>query len=138
MPARVLIIDDHSIVRDTLRHVLETAGFDVVGDAPDLADGLRQARRCAPDVIVLDSVMPQTSGSRALGQTAAAAPTAGIVYLGTRDDPSYATAALREGATQYLFKDDAFDTIAAAVETAAHDGCRRGDGRQPMSRGEAA
>jgi two-component system nitrate/nitrite response regulator NarL len=115
MSTRVLIIDDHAVVRDILRAQLAEAGLDVVGEAADLDEGLRQARFHRPEIIVLDAVLPQTNGLEAIIALTEALPGTQVVYLG--DDPSrrYADAALEAGAAAYIFKDEADTTTAATV-----------------------
>ena len=117
---RVLIIDDHAVVRDILRAQLTRARIDVVGEAADLDDGLREARRLRPAIIILDAVLPQTSGHTALATLTSTLPDVRIVYLGNDADPRYADAALRAGADAFVFKDDAdTDTVPAVMSLTA-------------------
>ena len=124
---RVFIIDDHAIVRDVLRRQLQRAEIDVVGEAGDLDDGLRQARRLHPEIIVLDAVLPQTHGLTALTLLRGAVPDAQILYLGAYADPLHVNAAHEAGASAYVFKDDAGTETVPTVLALA--GARAGNHR---------
>ncbi len=134
---RVLIIDDHAVVREILRGQLTRARIDVVGEAADLDDGLRQAQRLRPEIIILDSVLPRTSGPAALAALTSSLPDARIVYLGNDADPRYADAALRAGAGAFVFKDDADTTIVPTVQALATERTvpRAGRGRRSPGTG---
>ena len=119
MSASVVIIDDHAVVRGILHAHLTEAGIDVVGEAADLQDGLRQARLNEPEIIILDAVLPHTDGLEALTLLTRALPGTQIIYLGDDPDPRYATAALHAGAAAYIFKDDADTQALATVERLA-------------------
>ncbi len=125
---RVLIIDDHAVVRDVLRAQLRQAGIDVVGEAADFDDGLCQARRLRPEIIILDAVIPLTNGHVALAALANALPDTRIIYLGSDADARYADAALRAGADAYVFKDDADTRTVPTVKLLAAP--RRAQGRR--------
>ena len=116
---RVLIIDDHAVVRDILRGQFARAGIDVVGEAADLEDGLAQAKRQRPEFVILDSVLPRTKGLTALAALAETLPGTRVVYLGDHADPRYAEAALCAGAAAYVFKDDADTKTVPAVQSLA-------------------
>jgi DNA-binding NarL/FixJ family response regulator len=119
---RVLIVDDHAIVRTGIRHVLASADdLDVVGEAGTIADAEAAAQRTTPDVIVLDLSIPDASGMSGLVRLRAAAEQAQIVILSMHDDPEYARLAVRTGASGYLLKDDAATDLRAAVR-AVHRG----------------
>ena len=107
MATRALIIDDHLVVRNVLHGLLERSRIEVVGEAADLAEGLRRAQQLNPDVIVLDGVLPETDGLVGLTVLADALPDARIVYLGTDGDSRYVKAALDAGAAGYVLKDEA-------------------------------
>ncbi len=129
---RALIIDDHAVVRDILRGQLTRAGIDVVAEAADLDDGLVQAKRHRPEIIILDSVLPGTNGLTALAALADASPDTRVVYLGDDADPRYADAALHAGAAAYVFKDDADTKTVPAVQSLAAVG--RANGRRSSDR----
>ena len=75
-PIRVLIADDHAIVREGLRSLLETEpGMDLVGEAADGGEAVAKARALRPDVILLDLMMPRLDGLAALGRSGASSPT---------------------------------------------------------------
>ncbi|SHJ45747.1 two component transcriptional regulator, LuxR family [Tessaracoccus bendigoensis DSM 12906] len=117
---RVLIADDHAIVRDGLRLLLETADdLDVVGEAADGAEAVAQVESTGPDVVLMDLRMPHLDGIEATGQVRARFPQTEVVVLTTYGD-DLLLRALRAGARGYLLKDTArdalFDTIRAAAQ----------------------
>jgi DNA-binding NarL/FixJ family response regulator len=124
---RAFIIDDHPIVRNVLRTLLERAEIDVVGEAAELDDGLRKARRLRPDVVILDSVLPETNGLEALAVLVRALPRSRIVYLGADSDPHYERAAIDAGAAGYVWKDETDTRIVALVRSL---GAERPPGRR--------
>ncbi|HUJ54933.1 MAG TPA: response regulator transcription factor [Gaiellaceae bacterium] len=119
-PIRVLIVDDHTLVRSGLRLLLEAEdGFVVEDEAADAEQAVRLARLHKPDVILLDVVMPGRSGIEAAGDILAAAPKAKILVLSMQDDPSYVRQAFSAGAIGYLLKEAADDELVQAVRDVA-------------------
>src|SRR5690349_1353070 len=116
---RTLIIDDHLTVRNALRVLLERASIEVVGDASNLEDGLHQAHLLQPDIIILDSVLPQTDGLTALTTLTNAIPQTHVIYLGTEADARYIDAALRAGASSHVPKEEADTELIPAVRALA-------------------
>ena len=121
-PIRVLIADDHAIVRTGIRHVLEgEPGFEVVGEAAtgeatlDLAVGLR------PDVAVLDISMPGGSGLRAAAELRSRLPDTRVLIVSMHDNTEYVLESVRAGAHGYLLKDTAATELRRAVR-AIHQG----------------
>jgi len=120
---RVLIVDDHTLVRSGLRLLLEAEDDVVVDDeAADAEQAIRLARLHKPDVILLDVVMPGRSGIEAADEILAAAPKAKILVLSMQDDPSYVRQAFTAGATGYLLKEAADDELVQAVREVAAGG----------------
>jgi two-component system response regulator NreC len=121
MTTRVLIVDDHAVVRSGLRHVLECeVGIEVVGEAADARQATFEARAKQPDVILMDVVMPGASGIQAIPELLEAAPTTHILMLSMQDDPHYVREAFAAGAVGYILKDAvATDVVAAVKEVAA-------------------
>ena len=117
---RVLIADDHMVVRAGLRAILDAApDLLPVGEASDGAEAVRLAGETAPDVVLMDLRMPGVDGIQAIQQIKARYPQVQIVILTTYDDDQYIVRGLRAGARGYLLKDTArnvlFDTIRAAA-----------------------
>jgi len=112
---RILLADDHTIVRKGLRLLLEShAGFEVVADACDGREAIALAEQHQPDVAVLDIGMPVLNGIEAARQLSAKLPHTAIVMLSMHSDEGYVLRALKSGARAYLLKDSAeYDLIAA-------------------------
>jgi two-component system response regulator NreC len=106
-PVRVLIADDHAIVRDGIRTVLEreTGEFEVVGEAADVPSTVRSVTELKPDLLTLDLTMPGGSSLAALPSCFIAHPTLAVAILTMREDPEYARQALRAGARSYVLKE---------------------------------
>jgi two-component system response regulator NreC len=119
-PIRVLIVDDHTLVRSGLRLLLEAEqGFAVEDEAADAEQAIRLARLHKPDVVLLDVVMPGRSGIDAAPEILDAAPHAQILVLSMQDDPSYVRQAFGAGASGYLLKEAADDELVQAVREVA-------------------
>jgi two-component system response regulator NreC len=120
---RLLIVDDHQLVRSGLRRLLEgEEDLTVEDEAGTAADAVRLARLHKPDVILLDVVMPGGSGLDAIPEIREAAPEAKIVALSMQDDPSYVRQAFAAGASGYVLKEAADDDLLAAVHEVAAGG----------------
>ncbi len=104
---RVIIADDHTVVRDGIRAVLEReeGEFEVVGEAADIPSMIRAVREYKPDLLTLDLTMPGGSSLGALPQCFIAHPTMAVAILTMREDPEYARQALRAGARSYVLKE---------------------------------
>jgi len=119
-PLRILLVDDHAVVRAGLRLLLEAvAEFEVVDEAADARDAVFKARRHKPDVILIDVLMPGTGGVDALADLRAEAPDAKLLMLSMEDDASYVRRAFSEGAHGYVVKDAADVELVAAVREVA-------------------
>jgi DNA-binding NarL/FixJ family response regulator len=112
---RVLIADDHSIVAEGLRSVLEKT-FEVVGIVRDGRELLVEAPKLKPDVIVLDISMPLLNGLDAAERVKPLLPATKFVFLTMRDDPNLAAAALALGAVGYVLKHSAASELLTAVQ----------------------
>jgi len=105
---RVLIADDHGIVRKGLRLQLErNNSFEVVGEAADGRDALRMAEELVPDIVIMDIAMPNLNGILATAQMLKKNPQIGVIILSMFSDETYLTRALSAGAKGYLLKDSA-------------------------------
>lgn len=112
---RVLLADDHTVVRKGLRLLLESNdGMVVVADAADGREAVTLAERHSPDVVVMDVAMPGLNGIEAARQITSKLPGTAVVFLSMHSDESYVLKALKAGARGYLLKDSAeYDLINA-------------------------
>jgi two-component system response regulator NreC len=118
---RILLADDHPVVRAGLRAVLEgEPDFEILGEAVDGLDAIRLAKSLAPDVLVLDIVMPNMDGLEVARRVRESAMQTRVVILSIHANESYAAQALRNGASAYVVKNAPIqflmDAIRAAVE----------------------
>ena len=120
MSIRILIVDDHAVVRSGLRLVLEREDdLEVVGEAGNADEGVRVARLEKPDVVLLDVVMPGRSGIEAAAEVIEASGGAKILVLSMQDDPSYVREAFAVGASGYLLKEAADVELVQAIREVA-------------------
>ena len=119
-PLRVLIVDDHPIVRDGLRALLgRTPGLEVVGEAADGVDAVRRALALRPDVVLMDLRMPGGDGVTAIRDLAERGSPARVLVMTTYDGDADVLPAIQAGATGYLLKDAEPDDLVRAVSAAA-------------------
>jgi DNA-binding NarL/FixJ family response regulator len=122
-PLRVVIADDHPLVRSGLRTILAAAaGIEVVGEASTGAEAIAAARALTPDVIVMDLQMPDTDGIEATRQIVAANPRIAVLVLTMFEDDTSVFSAMRAGALGYLLKGAEQEEIVRAIHAAAHGG----------------
>ncbi len=113
---RILLADDHTVVRKGLRLLLESQpGFEVIADAADGRAAVSLAAEHTPDVVVMDVAMPGLNGIEAARQISARLPQTAVVFLSMHSDESYVLKALKAGARAYLLKDSAEHDLIAAV-----------------------
>jgi two-component system, NarL family, response regulator LiaR len=118
-PIRVLIVDDHSVVRTGLRVFLDLQDdMEVVGEAADGSEGVAMARRLEPDVVLMDLLMPNMDGITAIGRIKSERPVTEIVTMTSFIEEEKVTAALEAGASGYVLKDAEAEEVAAAVRAA--------------------
>jgi DNA-binding NarL/FixJ family response regulator len=129
-PIRIVIADDHPVVRQGLRSFLEARGFEVAGEAGDGAEAVRVVEEARPDVLLTDLVMPGTDGIEAIRRLRAAGVAVGILVLTSFSGAEQVIPAIRAGADGYLLKDSG----PAALEDAIR-AVQRGE---PMLAPEAA
>jgi two-component system response regulator NreC len=118
---RVLISDDHGIVRTGLRLLLDrVADIEVVGEAADGREAVRLAAELHPDIVVMDIGMPLLNGLQAAAQIIQEYPRAGVIFLSMHTDESYIVKALDAGGRGYLLKDKADEDIERAIRAVSN------------------
>ncbi len=121
-PIRVLVADDHALVREGIRHVLDAeAGFEMVAEASNGRDAVELAMQHRPDVVVLDITMPEETGLRAAARLRELLPTARLLLLSMHDHVEYVREGIRIGVHGYILKDSAGAELRAAIR-AVHAG----------------
>jgi two-component system, NarL family, response regulator LiaR len=121
-PIRVLIVDDHAVVREGLRSFLELQeGMSIVGEAADGAEAVEAAAQLRPDVVLMDLVMPKVAGVEAMRQLRERVPAARVIVLTSFLDDERLLPAIRAGAAGYLLKNAQPQELARAIRT-AYDG----------------
>ena len=114
---RILLADDHTIMRNGLRLLLERQpGFQVIGEAADGRETVEMTDALRPDVVILDIAMPNLNGLEAARQIASKLPSIAVVILSMHSDESYVLRALKAGARAYLLKDSAESDLIAAIK----------------------
>ena len=120
---RIVIADDHTIVREGLRQLLGGAGdFEIVGEARDGVETMQRVRELDFDVLLLDMSMPGRSGMDLIRQVRAERPRVRILGLSMHQEPQYAIRAIRAGASGYLTKESASRELATALRKIAAGG----------------
>jgi two-component system response regulator NreC len=123
MSTRVLIVDDHAVVRSGLRLLLDAENdLEVVGEAGSAREAVFEARTAKPDVILLDVVMPDQSGLEAIPTLLHEHPETKILVLSMQDDPRYVREAFGAGASGYVLKEAADVEVVAAIREVAGGG----------------
>jgi two-component system, NarL family, response regulator DegU len=116
---RLLLVDDHTLLRQGLRRAVEEAGFDVVGEAGDGEEALRLAIDLQPDLILMDVTMPVLDGIEATRRLRQSCPEARVVILTMHGEEDTVARALRAGAVAYLLKDCSTDQVAETLRAVA-------------------
>jgi DNA-binding NarL/FixJ family response regulator len=118
MATRILLVDDHALVREGLRALLTSnAETQVIGEASTGREALELARNLDPDVILMDVGMPDLNGFEATRQMKSTAPGARVIALSTHSDKRYVLAMLEAGARGYIVKSAAGEELVRAIET---------------------
>jgi len=119
-PTRLLIVDDHEVVRVGLRLLLERrAGLEVVGEADSVATAVEAASKCSPDVVIMDIRLPDGSGVEACREIRARRPETKIIMLTSYADEDAVLAAILAGASGYLLKQIGSQALVDAIQTVA-------------------
>jgi DNA-binding NarL/FixJ family response regulator len=117
-PIRILLADDHTVVRDGLRALLERQpDMTVVAEAADGRDSVRLAEEQSPDVVVMDIAMPNMNGIEATRRILALNPATAVVILSMHQDESYVLRSLKAGARGYLLKDSLRSEVIDAIRS---------------------
>src|SRR5437764_1446194 len=120
MTIRILLADDHSVVRKGLRLFLTyDPALEVVGEAADGAEGLRLARELRPDVVLMDLLMPVMDGLSAIGALRAELPDTEVIALTSVLEENAVLSAMRAGAIGYILKNTKAEELARAIKAAA-------------------
>jgi DNA-binding NarL/FixJ family response regulator len=120
---RVLVVDDHAVVRAGLKLLLDAEeDIEAVGEAGSSDEAVRAARSLTPDVVLMDVVMPGTSGLEATPAVLKASPESKVLVLSMQDDPMYVREAFAAGASGYVLKEAADSEVVQAVREVASGG----------------
>lgn len=115
MPVRILLVDDHVLVRQGLKSLLEREGFQVVGEASDGQEGLRLAESARPDIVVMDISMPTINGLSAAREIQQKFPKTKTILLTQHDEKQYVTEAMEAGVKGYVLKNQAGSDLLQAL-----------------------
>ena len=122
MNIRVLIVDDHKVMRETLRSFLESLpGVEVVGEAENGRVAVQLARDKKPTVVVMDVIMPEMDGIEATRLITTEMPEVKVIVLSMQCDESYRETLRQAGASCFLPKDSAFEELLRAIEALTAD-----------------
>ncbi len=123
MSVRVLIVDDHAVVRAGLRLLIDgEEDLETAGEAGSASEAVLQARSLKPDVVLMDVVMPDGSGLDAVPTLLHERPETKILVLSMQDDPQYVRQAFASGASGYVLKEAADTEVVAAIREVANGG----------------
>jgi DNA-binding NarL/FixJ family response regulator len=120
---RILVADDHAVIRKSVRELLEShSQFEVCGEARDGAEAVAEAQRLKPDVVVLNITMPVLDGIAAAREITVKLPESAIVILSSHADKHFVEQAKKSGARAYVAKSKAGEALVRAIEAAVIDG----------------
>jgi len=123
MSIRILIVDDHAVVRAGLRMLIDAQDdLEAVGEAGSAREAIFQARSLKPDVVLMDVVMPGQSGLEVLPRLLEEHPQAKVLVLSMQDEPQYVRQAFAAGAHGYVLKEAADTEVVSAIREVAHGG----------------
>src|SRR5438477_10416322 len=115
MPTRVLLADDHALIRQGLKALLEKQGIQVVTEASDGQEAVRLAEKAQPEIAILDITMPLLNGVDAARELMKSAPKTKVILLTQHDEDQYVTEALRAGVQGYVLKSQTADALIHAI-----------------------
>ena len=122
MRLRILLADDHQIVRQGLKSLLEREGYEVVGEAADGREAVRLAQDLSPDVAILDFTMPLLNGMDAAREILRTSPRMGVILLTMHTEDHRVVGALRAGVRAYVLKTQAAEELAQAIREVLRGG----------------
>ena len=129
MPVRILIADDHQVVRDGLRSLLDAnRQWQVIGTASNGREATKMAQQLNPEVVLIDIAMPDMNGVDATRKICADNPQTKVIALSMHSDRSYVSSMLRAGASAYIRKESAFEEISEAIDSVIGGKVYLGDG----------
>ncbi|MDD4857406.1 MAG: response regulator transcription factor [Candidatus Krumholzibacteria bacterium] len=113
---RVVLVEDHTIVREGLRPLLERRGVEVVGEAGDGLQAVKIVRELAPELVIMDVALPRLGGIEATHRIVKSMPDAKVIMLTIHDEPQFVYKALEAGAKGYLVKETPFEELMTAIK----------------------
>src|SRR5467141_4038038 len=116
MPTSVLLADDHALIRQGLKALLEKQGFQVICEASDGQEAIRSVEKTQPDVAIIDISMPILNGVDAARELKKSSPKTKVILLTQHEEDQYVTEALRAGVKGYVLKGQAADDLAHAIQ----------------------
>lgn len=123
MSVSLLLVDDHQMMREGLRHLLESQdGVEVVAEAENGNEALKLARKLAPELVVMDVDMPELNGIEATRRLAQEMPRTKVIGLSMHSDRQFVLGMLKAGASAYLLKDCAFSELIEAIRVVSRGG----------------
>jgi len=115
---RILLADDHRILRTGLRELLEKQGrFEVIAEAENGRDAVKMSRKLQPDIVIMDITMPDLNGIEATQRITAECPRIKVIVLSVHSEQRYVAEVIKAGASGYILKECDFDEIAQAIPT---------------------
>ena len=120
MPIRVVLADDHVLVRQSLKSLLEREGFQVVAEASDGQEALRQVKSLQPEIAVMDISMPILNGIDAARELSNSTPQTKTILLTQHDEEQYVSEALRAGLKGYVLKSQVASDLIHAIQRVSH------------------
>ena len=122
MAKRILLADDHKILRDGLKSLIEShMGYTVVGEADDGREACRLAKKLKPDIVIMDLTMPDMNGIEATQKIVSEGSKTRVIALSMHSDKRFVSDMLNAGASAYLLKDCAFEELERAINAVASD-----------------
>lgn len=115
MPVRIILVDDHNLVRQGLRSLLESQGFSVVGEAADGLEAVERARELSPDIVIMDISMPAENGLNAARDIHKVCPSSKVVLLTQHNEDLYIADALEAGVAGYVLKSQVSSDLLHAI-----------------------
>jgi DNA-binding NarL/FixJ family response regulator len=123
-PVRVVLVDDHDLLRRGIKTMLQSEGIEVVGEGSDGTDALRLVEESLPDIVIVDVIMPNKDGIEATREIKEAYPHIGVIVLSGHDEKRFVFDALKAGASGYLLKTAELEEVVTTVREVARGHAR--------------